>query len=348
MARVELAIQFSYPQLIWVGATSTSTTTAESYTVDVPVVGTSVIVSDRDGGPAPTIYAAETGGSTITTLVTDTGGNVPGWINEGSYTVTAAASGPFTGASVAFEAVRGDGVSFVADGAVGVPQLTADLNSRTVPTGTILDYAGSSAPTGYLLCNGAQVGQAAYPALFAKIGSRWNTGTVGAGLFCLPNLINYSTVGAGTVALGSKVGELNHNHATAITIPALTGSTVVTVPSLLVNNHRHGLETDSGVNFSIGNTNGTMVFRWNVNDAIDFTSNRNQTFQVSQLPGYSFNSVPLPPQAIGLAGATDLASATTVAAFATGSVTTTAKAAGTFTSDTDNGPLAGVTKIIKT
>jgi len=56
------------------------------------------------------------------------------------------------------------------------------------PTGVVLPFAGTTAPSGFLMCNGQQVLRADYPALFALIGTTWNTGTVDALHFCVPDM----------------------------------------------------------------------------------------------------------------------------------------------------------------
>lgn len=60
-------------------------------------------------------------------------------------------------------------------------------SSVGVQTGTIIAFAGSSAPTGYLACNGAAVSRTTYSALFKVIGTRWGSGD-GSTTFNLPNL----------------------------------------------------------------------------------------------------------------------------------------------------------------
>lgn len=59
---------------------------------------------------------------------------------------------------------------------------------RAAP-GTICEYAAATGtPEGrWLFCNGAVVSQTTYAALFAKIGTAWNTGGEGAGNFRLPD-----------------------------------------------------------------------------------------------------------------------------------------------------------------
>lgn len=53
--------------------------------------------------------------------------------------------------------------------------------------GTVAHFAASTAPAGWLKCNGAQVSRAAYAALFAAIGTTYGVGD-GATTFNLPEL----------------------------------------------------------------------------------------------------------------------------------------------------------------
>ena len=57
----------------------------------------------------------------------------------------------------------------------------------TAPSGTVIQFAGSSAPAGYLKANGNAVSRTAYAALFAAIGTTYGTGD-GSTTFNLPDL----------------------------------------------------------------------------------------------------------------------------------------------------------------
>lgn len=59
--------------------------------------------------------------------------------------------------------------------------------SLGVPVGSIFPYAMDSAPTGYLLCDGAAVSRAAYPNLYSLLGDKYGWGD-GSTTFNLPNL----------------------------------------------------------------------------------------------------------------------------------------------------------------
>ena len=50
----------------------------------------------------------------------------------------------------------------------------------TVPTGSIMPFAGDTAPSGYLLCDGSEQSQAQYPELFTILGTKYGSGTYNA------------------------------------------------------------------------------------------------------------------------------------------------------------------------
>ena len=58
--------------------------------------------------------------------------------------------------------------------------------SPSVPTGTLLPFAGTVIPDGYLPCNGANVSRTDYANLFAAIGTKWGEGD-GSTTFTLPD-----------------------------------------------------------------------------------------------------------------------------------------------------------------
>lgn len=110
------------------------------------------------------------------------------------------------------------------------------------PAGIIMAFGGTSAPTGFLACDGSAVSQTTYAALYAAIGATWNTGGEGAGNFRLPNLRGAFLRGSGTSSLdpssprsvGTFQAEayLNHNH---------TASSSVSDPG-----HAHSYTTPTG------------------------------------------------------------------------------------------------------
>jgi microcystin-dependent protein len=65
--------------------------------------------------------------------------------------------------------------------------LTNLPSSTAVPTGTVLPYAGSSAPTSYLFCDGSNVSRTTYATLFGIVSTVYGVGD-GSTTFTLPDL----------------------------------------------------------------------------------------------------------------------------------------------------------------
>ena len=96
-----------------------------------------------------------------------------------------------------------------------------DLGS---PAGIIAPFAGTSAPSGWLSCDGSAVSRTTYATLFAAIGTTWGAGN-GTTTFNVPDLRGMFLRGTGTNATGSSSGAvgpsvgtyaadtyLNHSH----------------------------------------------------------------------------------------------------------------------------------------
>lgn len=87
----------------------------------------------------------------------------------------------------------------------------------SVPTGKAKDragfvysFAGSKAPAGFLLCDGAAYSRTAYSELFSAIGITYGAGD-GSTTFNVPNYAGRVLVGAGSgYALGATGGEATH------------------------------------------------------------------------------------------------------------------------------------------
>jgi microcystin-dependent protein len=74
-----------------------------------------------------------------------------------------------------------------------------------VPTGSVHQFAGATAPAGYLLCDGSSYAQSAYAALFAVIGTTYG-GT--APNFLVPDFRGKMALGvSGSYARGSSGGN---------------------------------------------------------------------------------------------------------------------------------------------
>lgn len=111
----------------------------------------------------------------------------------------------------------------------------ASANALT-PAGVILAYAGSAAPTGFLLCQGQSLLRTDYPALFTAIGVAY--GAVDGTHFTLPNLKGRVPVGLDSGqtefdTLGETGGAKTHQHAlTAAAVASHTHTSAAHVHTL--------------------------------------------------------------------------------------------------------------------
>jgi len=98
--------------------------------------------------------------------------------------------------------------------------ITAQGVSALMPTGTVLHFAGSSAPTGWLLCDGSAVSRTTYATLFALLSTTYGVGD-GSTTFNVPNTsgIFISGVGSQTIStiaytrtLATRQGDVMQGH----------------------------------------------------------------------------------------------------------------------------------------
>lgn len=105
------------------------------------------------------------------------------------------------------------------------------LKQFITPTGAIIPFAGSTAPSGWLLCDGSAIGRVEYAALFEVIKETYGIGDSST-TFNLPDLRGRTAIGTGQGTglsdriIGQVVGEENH----ALTVDEMpqhahTGST---------------------------------------------------------------------------------------------------------------------------
>ncbi len=100
-----------------------------------------------------------------------------------------------------------------------------------IPAGSIQAYGGTTAPPGWLLCDGAAVSSAGYPELFAAVGTAWGNGTTGraatAGVtnFNLPDM-------RGRFLRGADLGAGRDPNAGARAVSAIGGGAGDNIGSL--------------------------------------------------------------------------------------------------------------------
>ena len=121
---------------------------------------------------------------------------------------------------------------------VTIAKLAAAVTQSLVPTGSYFPFAGSSAPAGYLIADGAAVSRTTYSDLFTAIGTTYGVGN-GSTTFNLPNLKGRIPAGRDTAQTefdvlgetgGAKthtlsIGEIpSHAHNVGYSMGATTGT----------------------------------------------------------------------------------------------------------------------------
>jgi microcystin-dependent protein len=155
------------------------------------VLGGTMILGTGDNTgtvTAPTIRgAAKTGTNAVGADLTIDAPNGTGTGGSGSIkfrTAPPASSGTTANTMATVLEVKPDGTVFV--GGTNI--------SAVFSTGMMMDYAGASAPTGWLLCDGAAISRTTYAALFGVISTTYGAGN-GSTTFNVPDARGRATVG---------------------------------------------------------------------------------------------------------------------------------------------------------
>jgi microcystin-dependent protein len=173
-------------------------------------------------------YSAQTGSAgnfTVNGTLTASGVTDTGSLSAASLSVSGAAT--FSTSPTAPTPTTGDNTTKVATTSFVNSSITAN---PSVLTGTIQMWPTTSAPSGYLLCNGTAVSRSTYSALYAVIGTTFGSGD-GSTTFNLPNYADKMPIGAGTIAasIGATGGSATTTLSTA-NLPAHTHANTLTDP----------------------------------------------------------------------------------------------------------------------
>jgi microcystin-dependent protein len=129
------------------------------------------------------------------------------------------------------------------------------------PIGLLAPYAGLTAPSGWLLCDGSEVDRAQYSALYDIIGDTYKASPT-VGKFGLPDLRGRVPMGADNMG-GTSADTVTANSADVV--GAKDGSEDVTIQVENLPEHQHDLRGDSGDQYyAIRDVSGTP----NDNEAI--------------------------------------------------------------------------------
>jgi len=118
-------------------------------------------------------------------------------------------------------------------------------NLAGIPIGTIADYAGTSAPTNWLLCYGQNVSRTTYASLFSAISTTFGSGD-GSTTFGLPDLRGRTTFGKDDMG-GSAANRVTN------AVSGITGTTLGSAGgSQSLTAHTHTYDKNSGTGISPG------------------------------------------------------------------------------------------------
>jgi microcystin-dependent protein len=152
------------------------------------------------------------------------------WVKfEGSLTLVYNATSLITLTGANRRVKSGDVGCYISEGSGNWRELVFTEANVQVPSGMLFDFAGTTAPTGYLACDGSAVSRTTYAALFAAISTTWGVGD-GSTTFTLPDFRRRTAVGSGgtgTATLGASVGNTGGAETHTITeaqLPAHTHS----------------------------------------------------------------------------------------------------------------------------
>ena len=151
------------------------------------------------------------------------------------------------------DANRAVDTDHIKDGSVTAAKLDSAAVSALMPTASLMPYAGTSAPTGYFLCDGSAKSRTTYSALFGIIGTTYGVGD-GSTTFNIPDLRGRVIAGqddmGGTSAnrLTTAKSGINGDN-----LGAFGGLEDHTLTEAEMPSHTHDVTTGSGSN----NQNGT-------------------------------------------------------------------------------------------
>lgn len=117
--------------------------------------------------------------------------------------------------------------------AATVSQLAA---SSSIQVGTVVDFAGSTAPTGWLLCGGQSLNRADYPSLFAVIGTTY--GSLTGATFSLPDCRGRVSAGR-DFDQGGTAGRLTAMSPNGTSLGATGGAQSVALSTNQLPAHNH-------------------------------------------------------------------------------------------------------------
>lgn len=145
-------------------------------------------------------------------------------------------------------------------GGITATQIADSVFSLIFPSGTIAPYGGTSAPTGFLLCDGTSYLRATYPNLFSVISTSY--GSADSTHFNVPDFRGQFLRGVS----GTSTNDPDKASRTVMNTGGNTGNNIGSIQSYQIQSHTHPVQTNdqstgatSGAAFSTGNTSANGI-----------------------------------------------------------------------------------------
>ncbi len=189
-----------------------------------------------------------------TNTLTNKSGNISQWTNDSLYLTSVPAQ--------SFSSLTGKPITLLGYGITDAYPLTGNpsgflttevdgsVTNELEPAGIIEFYGGTSAPIGYLMCDGSSVSRTTYSVLFGVINTTYGVGD-GSTTFNLPDLrqrfpLGKAVSGTGST-LGSTGGTIDHLHTvnppnTTTGAPSGTSGQLVGVINVASSAHTHDVD----------------------------------------------------------------------------------------------------------
>jgi microcystin-dependent protein len=198
------------------GAIATSSSLAAGNTTITGTLGVSGVLTASGGVSGSLLGNANTASTLQTARTIAISGDVTG--------TTAAFDGSANVSAVTTISNNAVTTAKIANANVTLDKLVAAVQEALVPVGGILPFGRTTAPSGWLACNGQAVARTGtYATLFAAIGTTWGAGD-GSSTFNVPNLGDRYLRHAGSVFSGG-VGTIQGDEVKSHAHSASTDST---------------------------------------------------------------------------------------------------------------------------
>lgn len=240
-----------------IGASGNTTVNAGTLTVSSTTDSANAISLSTNGGTSETILIQNNQGTAAGSIIIDS--------EDGGIQITTSTNNPISienNGTVGINMTNpNDTYALDVNGTANATSIF-QANALLVPTGSVMQYAGGSAPTGWLICDGSAVSRTTYATLFAVISTTYGVGD-GSTTFNLPNTQGKSVFGynSGDTSFdalgetgGSKTTTLTTNELPAHTHTGTTDSDGAHTHSITDPGHTHALSNDEVVASGVGST----------------------------------------------------------------------------------------------